>query len=55
MFNNILDNFCPSYIRVIVKECGNVEIKYCKTHKWHNSEVKYLPIPKEVQETIAGK
>ncbi|XP_025192158.1 uncharacterized protein LOC112592355 [Melanaphis sacchari] len=51
----IIDNFCPSYIRVVVKGCGNVEIKYCKTLKGHNNEVKYLPIPKKVQETISGK
>jgi len=51
----ILDKFCPSYIQVVVKGCGNVEIKYCKTYRGHNNEVKYLPIPKKVQETIAGK
>lgn len=51
----ILDEFCPSYIRIVVKGCGNVEIKYCKTHKGNDNEIKYLPIRKKVRETIAGK
>jgi len=50
----ILDEHCPSFIRSIVKE-NNVEVKYCKTHRGHYNEVKFLPIHKKVQETIAGK
>ncbi|XP_025418415.1 uncharacterized protein LOC112689107 [Sipha flava] len=38
-----LDKFCPSYIQVVVKKCGNVEIKYYKTHRGHYNKVKYLP------------
>lgn len=51
----ILDQFRPSYIRAIVKGCGNMEIKYCKTHRGHYNEVKYVTLPKIVQDTIVGK
>lgn len=42
------------FIRTIVRE-NNVEVTYCKTHRGHYNEVKFIPIPKKVQETITGK
>ena len=32
----------------------NIDVTYCKTHFGHQKEIRYLPIPTNVYETIAG-
>ncbi|XP_025202656.1 uncharacterized protein LOC112599813, partial [Melanaphis sacchari] len=48
-----IDQSCPSFIRTVVTD-NNVVVTYCKTHHGHQNDIKFLPIPSSVQETIAG-
>ncbi|CAI6359109.1 unnamed protein product [Macrosiphum euphorbiae] len=32
---------------------NNIDVTYCKTHLGHQNEIRFLPIPTTVQETIA--
>lgn len=50
----ILDKCCPLYIQVVVTECGNVEIKYCKTHKGHYNKVKYTFLKKPKKQLLVN-
>ncbi|CAI6361549.1 unnamed protein product [Macrosiphum euphorbiae] len=48
-----IDQCCPFFIRTVAGLI-NIDGTYCKTHFGHQNEIRYLPIPTIVQETIAG-
>eukprot|EP00102_Acyrthosiphon_pisum_P025247 XP_016662457.1 PREDICTED: uncharacterized protein LOC107884565 [Acyrthosiphon pisum] len=47
-----IDQCCPSFIRTAAGLI-NIEATYCRTHLGHQNEIRFLPIPTIVQETIA--
>ncbi|KAF0750263.1 SWIM-type domain-containing protein [Aphis craccivora] len=48
------DQYCPSFIRTVAG-LNYIDVTYCKTHLGDQNEIRFLPIPTTVQETIAGK